>query len=46
MAFRSENRILACGRDKESGNYSRCAELFGSQVGKSIGGLALDLKEG
>ena len=46
MAFNGERRILVCGRNNESTNYSKCAELFGNQVGLNIEGLALDPTQG
>ena len=46
MAFNGERRILACGREDDTQNYSKCAELFGNQVGFSLGGITLDPNEG
>ena len=46
MAFNGERRILVCGRDNESTNYTKCAELFGNKLGFIISGLALDPTKG
>ena len=41
IVFNGERRIYACGRDNESTEYSKCAELFGNQVGFIISELTL-----
>ena len=44
LGMRRRQRIIVCNTSSLA--KSQCAELFGNQVGSSIGGLALDPNSG
>ena len=47
IVFRGQQRILACSNlNNETAIGNKCVELYGNQVGSSVGGLALEKDDG